>query len=164
MLTHVAHEVFIHFQRFSTFVTWKIFTKCALCKNVLRRLEYWRRTCLPYWGKRPPDSGKSQTNATNVTMPFIKQAIWRNIWKRTLKQNDSFLGQFKNNSVWSKALFLTNQRSGVLTNRKPPFRSRESMCLSPVWLQWCVFKLYFTQIAFHNKCTKETFFWQASLF
>ena len=30
---------------------------------------------------------KSQTNATNVTMHLLKQAIWGNIWKRTLESN-----------------------------------------------------------------------------
>ena len=55
VLTHVAHKVLVHFQRFSTCVTWKIFTNCALCQNVFKRVQYWRRTCLHYWGQRPPD-------------------------------------------------------------------------------------------------------------
>ena len=51
MLTHVAHKVFIHFQKFSTFVTWKIFTKWAVCGNCLGRVDCYRPTCSPFWGQ-----------------------------------------------------------------------------------------------------------------
>ena len=46
-----------------------------------------RWLCLFFWGhiwKRTVE--KSQTNATNVTLPHLGQTFWRRIWKRTVER------------------------------------------------------------------------------
>ena len=82
VLTPVAHKVFVHFQRFSTFITWKISTKCALCKNVL----YWIRHACLTGGKDLQTVEETRTNATDVTMPLLKQAFWGHILKCTVEK------------------------------------------------------------------------------
>ncbi len=51
-----------------------------LCIILFKRFN----TCI--W-KHTPE--KSQINATNVTMPLIGQAIWRDIWKRTVEKSQT---------------------------------------------------------------------------
>ena len=36
-----------------------------------------------------PDLEKSQTNANNVTMLLLRQAIWGHIWKRTVEKSQT---------------------------------------------------------------------------
>ena len=50
---------------------------------------------------------KGQTNATNVNMPLLKQAIWGNRWKLSLLWSKLFESTFEN-AQWRQVEPLTN--------------------------------------------------------
>ena len=55
---------------------------------------------------------KSQTNATNATMPLLRQAIWSDIWKRTVEKSQTnaitvimhLLGQTIWGHIWKRTV------------------------------------------------------------